>query len=316
MWLIDTSKNLLSTRDMDQLVVLIANSFQTLTGATDSTVFLRDRKSAELICRFDGTKSAANLPAPRWLVMSDLERLNHRLKTAPNNESSIQDKRCIYRDGRSGMAPITVDSEVLGMVCMRFSNHGDNLPCDSFTLLSLVELTAAAVENAKLYHHASNDPLTGLPNSSFFVLELAKVFKESKPDWEGGIILLDLDSFKRINESGGAGGGDQALIDIGATLQDVLRTDGLVARYGSDKFGILLAPENEFPMHLRLRDVAERARAAISAKTFHEISLSACLGGIMFNSNSAESPAELIAMADDALGLARSRGRGEVEIHT
>ena len=108
--------------------------------------------------------------------------------------------------------------------------------------------------------------------------------------------------------------GDQALIDIAGTLQEVLRADGLVARYGSDKFAVLLPPDPAMSIHVRLRDVAERARASVAAKTYHGVSLSARLGRLSFSNASVESAPDLVAIADDALARARQRGESEVEI--
>jgi len=112
----------------------------------------------------------------------------------------------------------------------------------------------------------------------------------------------------------GAEMGDRALIDIAATLQEVLRADGLVARYGSDKFAILLPPEGDAKISIRLRDVAERARACVRTKTYHGIQMSASIGGVCYPGPRVESAPDLVALADDALAKARARGDGGVEI--
>jgi len=76
-----------------------------------------------------------------------------------------------------------------------------------------------------------------------------------------------------------------------------------------------MEPNDAISVQLRLRDVAERARASIAAKSFHGVSISACIGGTSFEGFSEQTPAlELIAAADDARRTARQRGKGEVEI--
>jgi len=109
--------------------------------------------------------------------------------------------------------------------------------------------------------------------------------------------------------------GDRALEEIAGTLRDIVDNDGLLIRYGSDKFAIFMAPNDAISVQLRLRDVAERARASIAAKTFHGVSISACIGGTSFEAFTDTTTAlELIAAADDARRRARQRGKGEVEI--
>jgi diguanylate cyclase (GGDEF)-like protein len=138
--------------------------------------------------------------------------------------------------------------------------------------------------------------------------------READNDHCAGVLLLDVDAFKRVNMAAGAEAGDRALVDIAATIQDVARADGLVARYGSDKFAILLPPEDGTPIQVRLRDVAERARAAVATKSYHGVHVSVSIGGAHFPGSEAESAPDVIALADDQLAKARARGPGEVEI--
>ncbi|MFC1612142.1 diguanylate cyclase domain-containing protein, partial [Myxococcota bacterium] len=182
------------------------------------------------------------------------------------------------------------------------------------TLEMLADHAAAAIENARMFERATNDPLTGLPNNSYFILQLAKVMREASSSSCAGVLLLDVDAFKRVNMAAGAEAGDRALVDIAGTLQDVARADGLVARYGSDKFAILLPPEEGTAIAVRLRDVAERARAAVATKTYHGVQVSVSIGGVHYPGPIVESAPDLIALADDQLAKARARGPGEVEI--
>ena len=180
----------------------------------------------------------------------------------------------------------------------------------------LANLAAAALENARMFERASNDPLTGLPNSSHFLLKLATVMREASQESPAGILLLDLDSFKKVNDVAGAEMGDRALTDIAQTLQEVLRADGLVARYGSDKFAILLPADSEIKIALRLYDVAERARASVRTKAYHDVRMSASIGGVSFPGPQIQGAPDIVALADDLLNKARARGQGQVEIKT
>src|SRR6185436_9511490 len=195
--------------------------------------------------------------------------------------------------------PLASETEVLGVIYADGKSSLDKVFTQTNRRMfeMLADHAAAAIENARMFERATNDPLTGLPNNSYFLLQLAKVMREANVESKAGVLLLDLDAFKRINLAAGAEMGDRALIDIANTLQETLRADGLVARYGSDKFAILLPPDENTKVEIRLYDVAERARAAISTKTYHGIHMTASIGGVAFPGPKAESAPDLIAIA-------------------
>lgn len=312
-WLLEVSRQMLATRDLSQLLTLVADSFLHVTNTRRSFVMLRDRKTGVLVQRVGRDAEGTNVEHSDNLVAS----VNTR----------------VFNEGKGLFETNTQDHQKKSerfVVCLPLINAGETIgtlygdaPCgegfdapngERRPIHMLADHVAVAIENARMFERAANDPLTGLPNSSYFLLELAKVMRGSRARNEGGLVLLDIDSFKRVNTVGGAEVGDQALIDIAGTLQEVLRADGLVARYGSDKFAVLLPPDPAVSIHVRLRDVAERARACVAAKTYHGVSLSACLGGLSFSNDTVESAPDLVALADDALAKARQRGESEVEI--
>ena len=179
---------------------------------------------------------------------------------------------------------------------------------------ALATQVAACLQNARLFERATGDLLTGLPNNSAFMYHLGCALEDPAADKQFGVLLLDLDDFKRINAAAGAAAGDAALSDIAGTLHEVLRSDGLLARFGSDKFAVLLPHDAAHPIDVRLRDVAERARAAIRTKRFYQVGLTACIGAVGFGGGGRQRPQDVIARADDALATARRRGDGQLEV--
>jgi diguanylate cyclase (GGDEF)-like protein len=312
-WLLEVSRQMLATRDLSQLLTLVADSFLHVTNTRRAFVMLRDRKTGVLVQRVGRDADGGHVEHSDNLVAS----VNTR----------------VFSEGKGVFETNTQDHQSNSerfVVCLPLINAGETIgtlygdaPCgDGYDapngerrpIHMLADHVAVAIENARMFERATNDPLTGLPNSSYFLLELAKVMRGSRTGNEGGLVLLDIDSFKRVNTVGGAEVGDQALIDIAGTLQEVLRADGLVARYGSDKFAVLLPPDPALSIHVRLRDVAERARACVAAKTYHGVSLSACLGGLSFSNDTVESAPDLVAIADDALAKTQQRSESEVKI--
>ncbi|MBN1959575.1 MAG: diguanylate cyclase [Deltaproteobacteria bacterium] len=321
-WLLQVSRSMLATRDLDRLLMLITDAFIELTEAERGFLLLKDRDSGNLIQRVGRMKNGVNISEQETRISTVATRVFKENKPVFATDTSAQNdlatRRSIHELRLKMMVcvPLASENEPLGVIYADGKSTLDKVftHTNRRTIEMLAEHATAAIENARMFERATNDPLTGLPNSSHFLLQLAKVMREATPDQPAGVILLDVDAFKRVNLSAGAEMGDRALVDISITLQDVLRADGLIARYGSDKFAVLLPPDDSAPIAIRLRDVAERARAAIATKNYHGVQMSASIGGISFTGTGAESAPDLVAAADDALAKARARGQGHVEI--
>ncbi|MBU0665228.1 MAG: diguanylate cyclase [Proteobacteria bacterium] len=89
----------------------------------------------------------------------------------------------------------------------------------------------------QLKHMAGHDPLTGLPNRALFMEHLEQTIKEAKRDSTiFGVVFIDLDGFKEINDTYGHEAGDMVLKKVAHTLSEVIRDNDIVARLGGDEF--------------------------------------------------------------------------------
>jgi len=323
-WLLKVSRTMLATRDLDRLLTLITDAFVELTEADRGFLLLKDRESGKLVQQVARSAGNKHLDEHEPRISSIANRVFKDNRPVFATDTGAQDdlaaRRSIHELHLKMMVcvPLATETEVLGVIYGDGRTTLDKVFTNTNrrTFEMLAEHAAAAIENARMFERATNDPLTGLPNSSYFLIQLAKVMREATPAAKAGILLLDVDAFKRVNMAAGAEMGDRALVDIATTLVDVLRADGLVARYGSDKFAVLLPPDESTAIGLRLRDVAERARAAVATKNYHGIQLSASIGGASFPAEKLEGPPDIVAAADDALARARGRGPGQVDIAT
>ena len=317
-WLLHVSRTMFACRDADRLLTLAIDAFVELTGAERGFVLLEDRASGKLIQTLGRAAGGAAINATESRITSLANQVFREKRPLFVTDAGTDDgaSRRSMTEMRLKMlacAPLTGESSPLGVLYA----DGKNFDRDALKQRHaeiLADHAGVALENARLFERASNDLLTGLPNNSYFLTHLGKALRDAREGNQGGLLLLDLDSFKRVNLAAGAEAGDRALIDIAHTLREVLRSDGLVARYGSDKFAVLLSPDEHTRIALRLRDVAERARAAVGTKSYHGVALSGCIGGIAFPHAGASAPQDLIAIADNVLAKARARGAGQVEI--
>ena len=174
------------------------------------------------------------------------------------------------------------------------------------------------VKNRMLSEVSSRDALTGLYNRWFVIekidSEMNRALRHGSPM---SLLMLDIDHFKRVNDTWGHGAGDQVLQAIGKLLRDSCRVYDVPGRYGGEEFCIVL-PETK-PGNTGV--VAERIRSRLETTSLPygdmSITVTASIGiaGIdVPETNELLSPAALIDRADQALYSAKNRGRNRVEL--
>ncbi len=108
----------------------------------------------------------------------------------------------------------------------------------------LLDITAAKAAEERLRHQAFHDPLTSLPNRTFFK-ERVEAALAAGGGVEAGMLIVDLDDFKAVNDRFGHPDGGELLRGVGERLRRVLPQSVLLARLGGDEFGVLIDPDDE-----------------------------------------------------------------------
>ena len=171
----------------------------------------------------------------------------------------------------------------------------------------------------QLAHQALHDPLTGLPNRVLFLERLgqALVQRGRARRTKGpriALLYLDLDDFKRINDTLGHGAGDQLLAEVARRLEASLREGDTVSRFGGDEFTLLL---HDVVDETEAGRAAERILANLAAPFVvagNEIVQAASIG-VVYPRAPFDEPGELLRKADVALHEAKSKGRGRAELY-
>jgi diguanylate cyclase (GGDEF)-like protein/PAS domain S-box-containing protein len=180
---------------------------------------------------------------------------------------------------------------------------------------SLTDVTDQKQAEKQLLHNAFHDALTGLPNRALFMDRLKhSVAQVAKGDgYSFGVLFLDLDRFKVVNDSLGHQIGDQLLTATARRIETCLRPGDIVARLGGDEFAVILD---------RVRHVndaiqaAERIRQHLATPfnlSGHEVFISASIG-IALNQAASDEPDEILRNADTAMYRAKDQGRGCFEL--
>jgi diguanylate cyclase (GGDEF)-like protein/PAS domain S-box-containing protein len=155
----------------------------------------------------------------------------------------------------------------------------------------------------QLRHQADHDSLTGLFNRRRFEQEVSSQFEYAQRYRRpGALLLLDLDTFKFVNDSYGHPVGDEVLSDVGASLSATVRGTDVVARIGGDEFAVLLREATE----LEAVAVAKKLIAAIREGS--KPTVGASVGIAAFDGTAERTPDELLVAADIALYEAKEKG--------
>ena len=174
------------------------------------------------------------------------------------------------------------------------------------TRLELPLTTHDSFEEAKT--GSLHDHLTGLPNRRFLQIQLEKNIKTAKRhDEHLSVIMLDIDHFKRYNDTQGHVQGDRLLVDLAGILSREIRSSDFVCRYGGEEFLITL-PRTDSKL---ASEVAERLRRVVETETGVTVSL----GVSTYRIDSIDGE-NLINSADAALYRAKQEGRNRVAVST
>jgi diguanylate cyclase (GGDEF)-like protein/PAS domain S-box-containing protein len=180
---------------------------------------------------------------------------------------------------------------------------------------SLSDITDRRVAQERLIHDALHDSLTGLPNRALFLDRLTQCLRhlERDADYACGLLYVDIDRFKLVNDSLSHAAGDRLLIEIARRVGQVLRPGDTLARLGGDEFAILL--DGAITPDCALGIAARVAGAIAQPLRFdrRELSVSASIG-IAHNLDGCVNPEELIRNADIAMYDAKARGGGRCEL--
>lgn len=177
-------------------------------------------------------------------------------------------------------------------------------------MMRVLEVQKMALEdaNSQLSHRADTDGLTGLFNHRRFQGDLADAFEQSvKNSKPLSVILLDVDYFKKFNDTFGHQHGDEVLMKFAEILRSTSRKNEVVARYGGEEFAIIL---EGCPTDAAIR-AAERFREAVEKTTWEHRPITASFG-VATLTPEVSNHKELLVQADTALYLSKERGRNRV----
>lgn len=177
-----------------------------------------------------------------------------------------------------------------------------------------------AINHERLKHIGLTDALTGVHNRRYFDRRLAEeVERVARTGQPLACLFLDVDHFKKVNDTHGHQVGDRVLQEVAARIKAQLRLSDSLGRYGGEEFAALLVQTDA----AQALDIAERIRAAIAVEPFrlggdHHLAVTISVGMALLEQEGCggDLPAaaeRLLALADQAVYQAKQGGRNRVE---
>jgi diguanylate cyclase (GGDEF)-like protein/PAS domain S-box-containing protein len=222
--------------------------------------------------------------------------------------------------GQSSHGSTSSNVSALGTVAAYHRKTAEPSETDLHLLEMAAQLAAIAIEqsslNDRLTHQAQHDALTGLPNRAQFKKRLEKTLEVAKRHNEQvGVVFLDLDGFKHINDTLGHPIGDQLLRSVAERLRNRVRKTDTLTRMGGDEFALI---SSEVKQPEGATKIARKILAALKEPfsiAGHELHITGSIG-IAISPEDANDAATLERHADTALYRAKANGRNNAQCFT
>jgi diguanylate cyclase (GGDEF)-like protein/PAS domain S-box-containing protein len=222
--------------------------------------------------------------------------------------------------GRAAMVPVSGDRALRGALCVMI-DRAEGFAAEE---INFIEAVASVLSTAlqriesegRLAYLAQFDPLTGLPNRALLSDRFSQMIVQARRHGSTvGVLFIDLDEFKMVNDTLGHAGGDELLKEVALRLQASVRPGDTVARISGDEFAVVLAdlakPDDA---SLVAQKIIDRVGQAVSIAG-QEVFVTGSVGIALFPGDGADAET-LLGAADAAMYRAKQSGRNAYQFFT
>ncbi|HZV62041.1 MAG TPA: EAL domain-containing protein [Methylophilaceae bacterium] len=279
-------------------------SFEELFGHHPDAVFAFDRESRLISAnasleKLTGytTQELMSLPLRKMIKKSSLGSLRQGFRKALSGEPQTMEITCLHRDGSEFEASISLLPNIANNAIVGV--HG-----------IIRDISDRKISERKVLYLANHDALTGLPNRNLLydrmqhAIDHARRYKTLV-----GVLFMDLNRFKIINDSLGHDKGDLLLQTVAQRLKEIVRDEDTVARLGGDEFVIVLEHVRDIEDIARFSNDLLRVVCQPTSLGGVTISVSTSIGACVYP-NDGEEPYNLLKNADLAMYTAKELGLG------
>ena len=311
--------DLLADQSLDSLLVRVANTLAEIVPYEALHIYEADEPKQELVpvlVRSEYADEILNERFPfgvgitgwaverREPVLANQAHLDPRVRFVPG--TPIEPEALI-------VVPLVAREVLKGTLNVyRIGEHA-TFTAQEFELAKRVgDAAALALDNAhvraRLEREAQTDSITGLYNHRYFHERLRDELIQAAARHESvGVVMMDIDDFKRVNDVQGHAVGDQVLAELAEHLRAAVRSTDVVCRIGGEEFAVIIPSSHEAQAWALADRLTDRlAQGALDAAGRISVSI-----GIAQGPDHAANPRELVACAEAAMMTAKARGKGQ-----
>lgn len=253
-----------------------------------------------------------------WVLKNNVHRIFSGVRTSPGKHPVLPGKWTREDEDAYLLVPVQGAGGFRGILACCSRENRSYHKRDAETVKEILAIMRMGISHAlhieTLEERATNDGLTGLLNQKTFRERLSSVLSRLDGRYECAVIMVDIDHFKRINDTYGHPAGDEVLKNISIIIRKTIRKVDMAGRYGGEEFVLYLHEADRE----KAIQVAERLRLIIGQTKFEfggkEAGVTASLGIACYPSRSRDGR-ELLEHADEALYRSKQGGRNRTTVY-
>lgn len=318
------AQNLIEGSSLDQTLQAVVDGVATAIPATGVSLITMNPRAQTIIHFVRGGEGRDRIVAATFDELWDglagyVMREHHAIISSGARPDEREGPQARARREATGagavmVAPLMYAGKAFGVLtALNRVNEADFGRHDLILLEAMANQAAIAIENARLFDEvqrlAVTDDLTGLRNRrGFFEVAGREVERAERTGRPLSALMLDIDGFKRVNDTYGHAIGDQVLRHLAERCRHAVRDIDIVGRYGGEEFAIVL-PETDLKTAL---EIAERVRSSIGDEPFDTevgpLPIRVSVGLALLGDGPGQSVEKLLDEADTAMYLAKQSG--------
>ncbi|STX29305.1 sensor histidine kinase [Legionella beliardensis] len=316
--LVEMSDIMLASNSQEELSDVLSKYSARLLNFADGYLFVMhpSKNYLEVISKWGQptTQEVTFTPDQCWAI-----RLGRKHHISGTNQSELLCSHIKIESVKKAYlcVPLMAQNDIYGLLYLEFEEKASIDENQRLLINAFAELVALALANVRLRenlrHQSIRDPLTGLYNRRYledFLFKQTHQAERAKSVFS--VLMLDIDHFKKINDTYGHDAGDAVLKEFGQILQNIIRIGDVATRYGGEEFVVAFYDMDYQTTLIRAESIRQSVlRLQIRYGNTHVGPISVSIGIAMYPTD-AKTPAELIEAADKALYFAKGHGRNQV----